>query len=42
LGGQTKNRHATAHFHATNHPIIKSFQPGDDWAWRYVDQLILG
>jgi uncharacterized UBP type Zn finger protein len=34
------NRHATAHFHATNHPIMKSFEPGEDWYWCYVDQLM--
>ena len=32
-------RHATKHFHATNHPIIKSFEPGEDWGWCYVDEL---
>lgn len=33
------NKHATKHFHATGHPIVKSFQPGEKWAWCYVDQL---
>ena len=36
---QSKNRHATKHFHATSHPIIKSFEPGEDWGWCYVDQV---
>ena len=31
------NRHARAHFHATEHPIIRSFEPGEDWVWCYVD-----
>jgi len=35
------NRHATKHFHATRHPIVKSFQPGEDWAWCYVDEVFL-
>jgi CPA2 family monovalent cation:H+ antiporter-2 len=35
------NRHATAHFHATSHPIIRSLQPGEDWGWCYVDQIML-
>ena len=26
--------------HATGHPIIRSFEPGDDWGWCYVDQLV--
>ena len=33
------NRHATKHFHATRHPIIKSFEPGEEWGYCYVDQL---
>jgi uncharacterized UBP type Zn finger protein len=34
-------RHATKHFHATHHPIIRSFEPGEDWAWCYVDEVEL-
>lgn len=34
-------RHATAHFHATNHPIMRSIEPGEDWAWCFVDSLFL-
>ena len=30
-------RHATAHFEATGHPLIQSFEPGEDWWWCYVD-----
>ena len=33
------NRHATAHFHASAHPIIQSFEPGEDWLWCYVDEV---
>jgi len=33
------NRHATAHFHETAHPLIRSFEPGEDWWWCYVDEL---
>ena len=33
------NRHATKHFHAVHHPIIKSFEPGEDWGYCYVDDL---
>ena len=32
------NRHATRHHHATRHPVIKSFEPREDWAWCYVDE----
>jgi uncharacterized UBP type Zn finger protein len=31
------NKHATRHFRATGHPVVKSFEPGEDWAWCYVD-----
>ncbi len=37
----SKNKHATRHFHATSHPIIASFEPGEDWGWCYVDQVVL-
>ena len=34
------NTHATKHYHATKHPIIKSFQPGENWKWCYVDEVM--
>ncbi len=37
----SKNRHATAHFRGTAHPLIRSFQPGENWAWCYVDEVML-
>ena len=37
----SKNKHATKHFHAVGHPIVASKQPGEDWAWCYVDQVFL-
>lgn len=33
-------KHATAHFHETGHPVIKSFQPGEAWRWCYVDEQL--
>jgi uncharacterized UBP type Zn finger protein len=33
------NRHATAHFHETGHPIIHSLEPGEEWSWCYVDDI---
>jgi uncharacterized UBP type Zn finger protein len=35
----SKNKHATKHFRASAHPVIKSFQPDEDWGWCYVDEL---
>lgn len=34
------NRHATAHFNATSHPVVRSVQPGEDWSWCYVDEVM--
>lgn len=35
------NKHATKHFHRTQHPIMRSFEPGEDWGWCYADQVML-
>ncbi len=31
------NRHATAHAGAAGHPVVQSFEPGEEWLWCYVD-----
>jgi uncharacterized UBP type Zn finger protein len=31
--------HATAHTTATGHPIIRSLELGEEWAWCYVDEV---
>jgi uncharacterized UBP type Zn finger protein len=33
----SKNKHATRHFQKSRHPVMKSFEPGEDWAWCYLD-----
>lgn len=33
----SKNKHATKHFFSTDHPLIKSFEPGEDWGYCYKD-----
>ena len=34
------NRHATAHWKAhQDHPLIRSYEPDEDWWWCYVDEL---
>lgn len=38
----SKNRHATAHFHRTRHPLIRSLEPGERWVWCYVDETVPG
>ena len=35
------NRHATAHFHASDHSLIRSAEPGEDWLWCYLDEAWL-
>lgn len=32
----SKNRHATQHHRATKHPVIRSFEPGEEWAYCYA------
>jgi uncharacterized UBP type Zn finger protein len=37
----SKNRHATKHYHATGHPIVQSFERGEDWMWCFDDALFM-
>jgi hypothetical protein len=30
------NKHATAHFGETGHPLMRSLEQGQDWAWCYL------
>jgi uncharacterized UBP type Zn finger protein len=32
------NRHARRHFQRSGHPIIQSYEPGEDWRWCYIDE----
>ena len=34
------NRHATAHYRASGHPVLRSIEPGEDWSWCYEDELM--
>jgi uncharacterized UBP type Zn finger protein len=38
----SKNKHATSHYHETEHPLIRSIEPGERWIWCYVDQAVVG
>lgn len=33
-------RHATRHYQHSEHPVIRSIEPGETWRWCYVDQVI--
>jgi len=35
----SKNKHATKHYHRAKHPVIRSFEPGENWMWCYVDEV---
>ncbi|MFF2318595.1 Na+/H+ antiporter [Arthrobacter sp. NPDC058097] len=32
--------HASKHFQSTGHPVMRSIEPGEDWRWCYVDDLL--
>jgi uncharacterized UBP type Zn finger protein len=34
-------KHATKHYHRSQHAIIRSLEPGEDWSWCYPDQLFI-
>jgi uncharacterized UBP type Zn finger protein len=34
----SRHQHATAHFRASGHPIVRSLAPGEDWRWCYLDE----
>ena len=33
-------RHATAHAQGSQHPVVQSFEPGEQWVWCYVDEQL--
>ena len=35
----SKNKHATRHFHTTQHPMVRSIEWGESWGWCYVDEI---
>jgi EmrB/QacA subfamily drug resistance transporter len=34
-------RHASRHWQTSSHPLVQSFEPGEDWGWCYPDKLLL-
>ncbi|MEU9062135.1 UBP-type zinc finger domain-containing protein [Streptomyces sp. NPDC048430] len=34
-------KHATAHFEATGHPVMRSFECAESWRWCFVDGSIV-
>ena len=37
----SKNKHARKHYHASRHRLVQSIEPGEDWVWCYIDQVML-
>jgi uncharacterized UBP type Zn finger protein len=35
------HRHATRHHADTGHPVMRSFEPGEQWRWCYEDLRIV-
>jgi uncharacterized UBP type Zn finger protein len=35
------NRHARAHAHNVGHPIVQSFEPGENWRWCFIDEALV-
>jgi uncharacterized UBP type Zn finger protein len=35
------HRHASVHFRETTHPLVQSYEPGEDWYWCYADKVFL-
>jgi uncharacterized UBP type Zn finger protein len=31
------HQHANVHFHRTDHPVMRSVEPGESWRWCYID-----
>jgi uncharacterized UBP type Zn finger protein len=35
------NRHASKHAGVEGHPVVQSLEPGEDWLWCYVDEVMM-
>ena len=38
----SEGKDATGHFKETGHPVMQSFEPGEDWGWCYEHETMLG
>ena len=36
---ESPNRHATAHFRSSGHPVIRTIEPDESWLWCFPDSL---
>ncbi len=37
----SQGRHATKHWHDTEHPVMRSLEPGEEWGWCFADEVAL-
>lgn len=37
----SKNKHATKHFLKLGHAVMRSVEPGEEWGWCYVDEVMV-
>jgi uncharacterized UBP type Zn finger protein len=37
----SKNRHASRHYRTGGHPVIRSYEPREEWAWCFPDELMV-
>ncbi len=35
-------QHASGHYALTGHPVMQSFEPGEDWYWDFTNQRMSG
>ena len=33
-------RHMSAHHDEDGHPVMRSYEPGEEWRWCYVDEML--
>ncbi|MFD8725060.1 ubiquitin-hydrolase Zn-finger-containing protein [Streptomyces sp. Ag109_O5-1] len=37
----SRGRHATGHHETSGHPVMRTFEPGEDWRWCFVDHVLV-
>ncbi|CAL9556145.1 UBP-type zinc finger domain-containing protein [Streptomyces sp. enrichment culture] len=37
----SQGRHATAHYKESGHPVMRTFEPGEDWRWCFEDHVLV-
>ena len=33
------SKHASAHYSGAGHPLVQSYEPGEEWWWCYADEV---